>query len=89
MRFPIIRCNKIKFQANENEIKAAYRRMCVLYHPDKHHDPAKKKVSMLFKLTGIFFMFDCVLKVHEMYSKNVSSTLGKYYCNNNKNYDKA
>jgi len=43
-----MRCNKIKFQANENEIKAAYRRMCVLYHPDKHHDPAKKKVSMLF-----------------------------------------
>ena len=37
----------IEFQANESEIKAAYRRMCVLYHPDKHTDPAKKKVSLL------------------------------------------
>lgn len=45
MCFFVIRCNEIVFQANENEIKAAYRRMCVLYHPDKHHDPAKKKVS--------------------------------------------
>ena len=37
--------NEITFQANENELKAAYRRMCMLYHPDKHQDPAKKKVS--------------------------------------------
>ena len=36
----------ISFQANENELKAAYRRMCMLYHPDKHQDPAKKKVSL-------------------------------------------
>ena len=36
----------ISFQANENELKAAYRRMCMLYHPDKHQDPAKKKVRL-------------------------------------------
>ena len=40
-----ISLNAITFQANENELKAAYRRMCMLYHPDKHQDPAKKKVS--------------------------------------------
>ncbi|XP_068753709.1 dnaJ homolog subfamily C member 11-like isoform X2 [Montipora capricornis] len=35
----------VRREANENEIKAAYRRMCMLYHPDKHRDPAKKKIA--------------------------------------------
>ncbi|KAL9971144.1 hypothetical protein ACROYT_G023633 [Oculina patagonica] len=36
----------VRKEANEDEIKAAYRRMCVLYHPDKHRDPAKKKIAV-------------------------------------------
>ncbi|CAH3016204.1 unnamed protein product [Porites evermanni] len=36
----------VRKEANENELKAAYRRMCMLYHPDKHQDPAKKKVAV-------------------------------------------
>lgn len=59
----VIRCNDVTFQANEDEIKAAYRRMCVLYHPDKHRDPAKKKVSkMLF--TGIYVTLDSDFEVY-------------------------
>ena len=50
----------IAFQANENELKAAYRRMCMLYHPDKHQDPAKKKVRLkayaLFAPSKILFV---------------------------------
>ena len=34
----------IAFQTNENVLRAAYKLMCMLYHPDKHQDPAKKKV---------------------------------------------
>ena len=37
----------IAFQANEKELyRAAYKRMCMLYHPDKHQDPARKKVRL-------------------------------------------
>ena len=36
----------IAFQTNENELRAAYKRMCMLYHPNKHQDPAKKKVRL-------------------------------------------
>eukprot|EP00053_Salpingoeca_punica_P012637 m.113383 g.113383 ORF g.113383 m.113383 type:complete len:552 (-) comp15998_c0_seq1:208-1863(-) len=30
-------------EATDEELKNAYRRMCVMYHPDKHHDEASKK----------------------------------------------
>ena len=38
----------IAFQANENELRAALQtHVCMLYyHPDKHQDPAKKKVRL-------------------------------------------
>ncbi|KAJ7393344.1 DnaJ (Hsp40), sub C, member 11 [Desmophyllum pertusum] len=51
----------VRKEANENEIKAAYRRMCVLYHPDKHHDPAKKKIAVE--------LFSKIQKAHEVIQK--------------------
>ena len=36
----------IAFQTNENVLRAAYKGMCMLYHPDKHQEPAKKKVRL-------------------------------------------
>lgn len=48
--------------------------MCVLYHPDKHHDPAKKKVSMIV-----------LLKYVKCFERTISSTEAKFYCNDNKN----
>nr|XP_058958822.1 dnaJ homolog subfamily C member 11-like [Pocillopora verrucosa] len=50
----------VRREANESEIKAAYRRMCVLYHPDKHTDPAKKKIAEE--------LFSKVQKAHDVLS---------------------
>lgn len=51
-------------QATQEELKAAYRRLCMLYHPDKHRDPElKRQAEQLFNL------------VHEAYEgkKNVGA----------------
>lgn len=38
-------------QATQEELKAAYRRLCMLYHPDKHRDPElKRQAEQLFNL---------------------------------------
>ncbi|NXT18105.1 DJC11 protein, partial [Syrrhaptes paradoxus] len=38
-------------QASQEELKAAYRRLCMLYHPDKHRDPElKAQAERLFNL---------------------------------------
>ncbi|XP_032484507.1 dnaJ homolog subfamily C member 11 isoform X1 [Phocoena sinus] len=38
-------------QASSEELKAAYRRLCMLYHPDKHRDPELKlQAERLFNL---------------------------------------
>lgn len=38
-------------QATQEELKAAYRRLCMLYHPDKHRDPElKRQAETLFNL---------------------------------------
>ncbi|XP_016070138.1 PREDICTED: dnaJ homolog subfamily C member 11 [Miniopterus natalensis] len=38
-------------QASSEELKAAYRRLCMLYHPDKHRDPElKAQAERLFTL---------------------------------------
>lgn len=38
-------------QATQDELKAAYRRLCMLYHPDKHRDPELKvQAEQLFNL---------------------------------------
>ncbi|NXE24604.1 DJC11 protein, partial [Ardeotis kori] len=38
-------------QASQEELKAAYRRLCMLYHPDKHRDPElKTQAERLFNL---------------------------------------
>lgn len=38
-------------QATCDELKAAYRRLCMLYHPDKHRDPElKSQAERLFNL---------------------------------------
>ncbi|XP_024601843.1 dnaJ homolog subfamily C member 11-like, partial [Neophocaena asiaeorientalis asiaeorientalis] len=37
--------------ASSEELKAAYRRLCMLYHPDKHRDPELKlQAERLFNL---------------------------------------
>uniref|UniRef100_A0A803VIX4 DnaJ homolog subfamily C member 11 n=1 Tax=Ficedula albicollis TaxID=59894 RepID=A0A803VIX4_FICAL len=39
------------FLASQEELKAAYRRLCMLYHPDKHRDPElKTQAERLFNL---------------------------------------
>lgn len=30
-------------QATPDELKSSYRRLCMLYHPDKHRDPELKR----------------------------------------------
>ncbi|MGH0173742.1 UNVERIFIED_CONTAM: hypothetical protein FKN15_065776, partial [Acipenser sinensis] len=38
-------------QATHDELKASYRRLCMLYHPDKHRDPElKSQAELLFNL---------------------------------------
>uniref|UniRef100_A0A4W3H2D0 DnaJ homolog subfamily C member 11 n=1 Tax=Callorhinchus milii TaxID=7868 RepID=A0A4W3H2D0_CALMI len=41
----------VRREATLDELKAAYRRLCMLYHPDKHRDPElKQKAESLFNL---------------------------------------
>ncbi|KAG5835476.1 hypothetical protein ANANG_G00244400 [Anguilla anguilla] len=38
-------------EATQEELKASYRRLCMLYHPDKHRDPElKRQAEQLFNL---------------------------------------
>lgn len=38
-------------QASQEELRGAYRRLCMLYHPDKHRDPElKSQAERLFNL---------------------------------------
>ena len=42
----------ITFQATDDEINNAYRRLSRLYHPDKHTDPERKvEAELLFSKT--------------------------------------
>uniref|UniRef100_A0A3P9HHU4 DnaJ homolog subfamily C member 11 n=1 Tax=Oryzias latipes TaxID=8090 RepID=A0A3P9HHU4_ORYLA len=39
----------VRREATQEELKAAYRRLCMLYHPDKHRDPElKRQADRLF-----------------------------------------
>uniref|UniRef100_A0A4W4EL50 DnaJ homolog subfamily C member 11 n=1 Tax=Electrophorus electricus TaxID=8005 RepID=A0A4W4EL50_ELEEL len=41
----------VRRQATQAELKSSYRRLCMLYHPDKHRDPAlKRQAEQLFNL---------------------------------------
>jgi len=53
----------IYIQATQDELKASYRRLCMLYHPDKHRDPElKRQAEQLFNLVhkayeGTMFLY--------------------------------
>ncbi|XP_041945030.1 dnaJ homolog subfamily C member 11 [Alosa pseudoharengus] len=41
----------VRREATQEELKASYRRLCMLYHPDKHRDPElKRQAEQLFNL---------------------------------------
>ncbi|TNN57061.1 DnaJ subfamily C member 11 [Liparis tanakae] len=41
----------VRREATQEELKVAYRRLCMLYHPDKHRDPElKRQAEQLFNL---------------------------------------
>ncbi|XP_028663219.1 dnaJ homolog subfamily C member 11 [Erpetoichthys calabaricus] len=41
----------VRREATQDELKASYRRLCMLYHPDKHRDPElKNQAERLFNL---------------------------------------
>uniref|UniRef100_A0A8C2EN39 DnaJ homolog subfamily C member 11 n=1 Tax=Cyprinus carpio TaxID=7962 RepID=A0A8C2EN39_CYPCA len=41
----------VRREATQDELKASYRRLCMLYHPDKHRDPElKRQAEQLFNL---------------------------------------
>ncbi|XP_049608510.1 dnaJ homolog subfamily C member 11a [Syngnathus scovelli] len=41
----------VRREATQEQLKAAYRRLCMLYHPDKHRDPElKRQAECLFNL---------------------------------------
>ncbi|KAL4839245.1 hypothetical protein H8958_017074 [Nasalis larvatus] len=41
----------VRREASSEELKAAYQRLCVLYHPNKHRDPElKSQAERLFNL---------------------------------------
>uniref|UniRef100_A0A4W4HHX6 DnaJ homolog subfamily C member 11 n=1 Tax=Electrophorus electricus TaxID=8005 RepID=A0A4W4HHX6_ELEEL len=41
----------VRREATQEELKASYRRLCMLYHPDKHRDPdLKRQAEQLFNL---------------------------------------
>lgn len=60
-RFP--RCaHPSPAQATADDVRNAYKRLCVLYHPDKHADEEKQKVRMRPTLTGSLqetYSLDC------------------------------
>ncbi|KAK2551213.1 DnaJ-like protein subfamily C member 11 [Acropora cervicornis] len=63
----------VRKEANENEIKAAYRRMCMLYHPDKHRDPEKKKIAeeLFSKIQKAYEVLSCPEKrgIYDIYGQ--------------------
>ncbi|XP_015749990.1 PREDICTED: dnaJ homolog subfamily C member 11-like [Acropora digitifera] len=63
----------VRKEANENEIKAAYRRMCMLYHPDKHRDPEKKKIAeeLFSKIQKAYEVLSCTEKrgIYDIYGQ--------------------
>jgi DnaJ family protein C protein 11 len=40
--------SRLTVQASLDELKNAYRRLCVLYHPDKHQTEEKQAVVLFF-----------------------------------------
>lgn len=60
----------VALQATQDELKAAYRRLCMLYHPDKHRDPElKRQAEQLFNF------------VHEAYEGKNSFDLSTAFRN--------
>lgn len=50
----------VRREASCEEPKAAYRRLCMLYHPDKHRDPGlKSQAERLFNLVHQAYEGQC------------------------------
>ncbi|XP_007532804.1 dnaJ homolog subfamily C member 11 [Erinaceus europaeus] len=63
----------VRREASSEELKAAYRRLCMLYHPDKHRDPElKSQAERLFNLVHQAYEVLCdpqTRAIYDIYGK--------------------
>lgn len=65
----LVACILSHFQATQEELKASYRRLCMLYHPDKHRDPElKRQAEQLFNLVHQAYEGEkwCCANIHSL-----------------------
>uniref|UniRef100_A0A8C2EN02 DnaJ homolog subfamily C member 11 n=1 Tax=Cyprinus carpio TaxID=7962 RepID=A0A8C2EN02_CYPCA len=71
----------VRREATQDELKASYRRLCMLYHPDKHRDPElKRQAEQLFNLVHQAYevLSDPQSRaIYDVYGKRVFRTLKK------------
>ena len=61
----------VRREASSDEIRNAYRRMCVMYHPDKHTDPKHKAIAE--------HIFSKVHKAHDVLSNEQTRMIYDIY----------
>ncbi|XP_056294422.1 dnaJ homolog subfamily C member 11-like [Pseudoliparis swirei] len=63
----------VRREAQQEELKASYRRLCMLYHPDKHRDPElKRRAEQLF--TQVHQAYQVLSDAH---SRSIYDIFGK------------